>query len=321
MTTIATLTLNPSLDISTMTDAVVPTHKLRCEAPRYDPGGGGINVARVVRILGGEAVAVFPAGGPAGQRLQDLLEADGVDCHAVPIAGLTRESFTVDDRRSGSQYRFVLPGPELTAIEQQRCLDQLSSLAPVPAYIVASGSRPPGVPPDVYARVARLARDIGARLILDTSGEALRQAGDGVYLIKPNLRELQDLVGRELRGDAEQVAAARALIARGLSEVVVLSLGADGAILVTADGHERYPAIDVPVSSAVGAGDSMVGAIALGLVRGLPLGAAVCFGMAAGAAALITPGTELCRREDVERIAAQMRADGGMTSRITPGPD
>lgn len=310
MTAIATLTLNPALDLSTATDAVVPTHKLRCAVPRFDPGGGGVNVARVVRTLGGEAVAVFPAGGNTGRMLQSLLDQEGIDSRAVPIAGLTRVSFTVDERRSGAQYRFVLPGPELTTVELQRCLDRLSSLSPSPIYIVASGSLPPGVPSDIYGRVAQMARDAGARLILDTSGEALRRTGGGVYLVKPNLRELQDLESREIRGEAEQVASARRLITEGLSEVVVLSLGADGALLVTAEGHERYPAIDVPVQSAVGAGDSMVGALTLGLVRGLPLGAAVCFGMAAGAATLMTPGTELCRREDVERLFAQMRASG-----------
>jgi 6-phosphofructokinase 2 len=142
---------------------------------------------------------------------------------------------------------------------------------------------------------------------LDTSGAALHAArGSGIYLVKPNLRELGDLLGRQIRGDAEEVAAARELIGMGLSEVVVLSLGPRGALLVSARGHERFPPIEVPVlRSAVGAGDSMVAALTLALVRGLELREAVGFGMAAGAAALMTPGTELCRRDDVERLFAQ----------------
>ena len=226
MALIATLTLNPSLDIATSTEAVVPTEKMRCEAPRYDPGGGGINVARVVRILGGEAVAVFPVGGPAGQALHDLLDRDGVAHRAVPIRGPTRESLTIDERRSGHQYRFVLPGPEMSQMEQQGCLDRLADAARGTHFIVGSGSLPPGGHPGFYGRVVQVARDLGARFVLDTSGEALRHTGPGVYLVKPSLRELREFVGRDLREEAEQVGAASELIERGLAEVVVVSLGA-----------------------------------------------------------------------------------------------
>jgi 6-phosphofructokinase 2 len=306
MTVIATLTLNPSLDIATSTEAVVPTDKMRCGPPRYDPGGGGINVARVVRILGGDTVAVLPAGGPAGQSLHDLLDRDGISHQVVPIRGPSRESFTVDERGSGRQFRFVLPGPELSAAEQQACLDRLAEVARGARFVVGSGSLPPGVHPGFYGRVVTVARDLGARFVLDTSGEALRHTGPGVYLVKPSLRELRELLGRDLADDAEQVGAARELVERDFAEVVVLSLGAQGALLVTADSDERLAPIEVPVRSAVGAGDSMVAAITLGLVRGLSLHDAVRFGMAAGAATLMTPGTELCRREDVERLYAAL---------------
>lgn len=305
MAAIATLTLNPALDITTATDEVRPADKLRCTEPRYDPGGGGINVARVVQRLGGEVTAIFPVGGPSGDMLQRLLRGEGVAFEAVPIAGLTRDSFTVDERGSGDQYRFVLPGPELSDAELAQCLDRIKALAPAPRFLVVSGSLPPGIAPDCLRRVGEACAAMGAGLIIDSSGPALEQAaGCGIYLLKPNLRELELLTGRTINSPDAESKAARELIERGFGEVIVLSLGARGALLVTADGEERFPSLDVPVRSAVGAGDSMVAALVLGLDRGMPLREAVRYGVAAGAAALITPGTELAEREDVERLYA-----------------
>jgi 6-phosphofructokinase 2 len=312
---IVTLTMNPALDIATSADAVVPTEKVRCGPPRYDPGGGGINVARVVRTLGGEPLALFPAGGPSGLSLENLLERDGVPHRRVPIGGVTRESFTVDERSSGRQFRFVLPGPALSEDEQKACLDILAERSVGARFIVASGSLPPRVRADFFQGVADLAGRLGARFILDTSGEALRQTRRGVFLLKPNLRELEAYAGRGLPRQTDQIEAAQTLIAEGLSEAIVLSLGAQGALLVTASSHEKLAPIAVPIRSAVGAGDSMVGAMAFGLARGLGLAQAVRLGMAAGAATLMTPGTELCRREDVERLyAAQPDAASGLPS-------
>lgn len=302
MPEIVTLTMNPALDIATSTEVVAPTDKMRCEPPRYDPGGGGINVARVVKTLGGDAFAVFPAGGPSGQALEVLLARQGVPHIRIPIDGGTRESFTVDERRSGRQYRFVLPGPLLTEDEQRRCLERLTGHLAGARFLVASGSSPPGVRADFFQDVADLAAGRGVRFILDTSGDALRQTRRGVYLLKPSVRELRELVQKELSSDAEQVQAAQELIAGGRAEIVVVSLGAQGALLVTGKAHARFSPIEVPIRSAVGAGDSMVAAITLALSRGMGLEQAVRFGMAAGAATLMTPGTELCRREDVEEL-------------------
>src|SRR6516225_2169328 len=199
MGTIVTLTMNPALDIATSTDRVIPTHKLRCSPPRYDPGGGGINVARAVHALGGDAVAIFPVGGPAGEMIHHLLDREGVRHHPIAIAGFTRESLAVEDRQSGEQFRFILPGPKVSEADQERCLDQLSAAAAAADFIVASGSLPLGAPEDFYSRVAGLAQKLGRRLVLDTSGAALKQAGHGIYLLKPSLRELQDLAGAEIR--------------------------------------------------------------------------------------------------------------------------
>jgi 6-phosphofructokinase 2 len=306
MGTIATLTMNPALDVASTTKRIIPAEKLRCTSPRHDPGGGGINVARAIHRLGGASIAVFPAGGPAGQMLRHLLDEEGVSSRRVPISGLTRESFTIDEEASGRQFRFVMPGPPLAAAEQELCLGQIWSLSPRPQYIVASGSLPPEVPDDFYARMGQQAARAGIPLIVDTSGSALQHAGhEGIYLLKPSLRELQELVGRELDSEQDRQNAARDLIAQKRCQVVVLSLGAAGAILATKHGCRRFAATPVPVRSTVGAGDSMVAGIVLGLARGWAIEDAVRFGMAAGAAALMKPGTELCSRYDAERLFEQ----------------
>jgi len=303
MPAIVTLTMNPALDIATATDRVEPAHKLRCSVPRYDPGGGGVNVARAVHALGGDAVAIFPIGGPAGEMIRHLLQQEGVAHHAVSISGFTRESLAVEELTTGSQFRFILPGPELLPADQERCLDDLAAAAAEGArYIVASGSLPPGVPDGFYARVAAIARQHDARFVLDTSGAPLKQAGLGIYLLKPSLRELADLTGREIPTEREEEQAARQLVEHGRCEIVVLSLGARGGLLATAEECERFAAFPVEARSTVGAGDSMLAGIVLGLSRGLPLREAVRFGMAAGAAALLGSGTQLCRRSDVERL-------------------
>ena len=307
MTLIATLTLNPAIDLSTSTARVAPTSKLRCGLPRYDPGGGGINVARVVASLGGQTVAVYPAGGPFGDMLVRILDELGLPQRRVPIAGETRESFTVDEGDSGLQYRFVLPGPSLSATEQRACLDAIASLQPLPGYLVLSGSFPPGVELGFYDEVVALARRMGARLVLDCSGEALRYAVSrgGIHLLKPSLSELASIAGHDLDSEVAQEAAASELVDRGAAEIVVLSLGGRGALLASRDGVERFRTCEVPVRSAVGAGDSMVGAIVLALANGRDLRSAVRYGIAAGCATLMRPGTELCRREDVERLFAE----------------
>lgn len=305
MTAIATLTLNPALDVTTATAEVIPTHKLRCAAPRRDPGGGGINVARVVHALGGAATAVFPVGGPTGAMLEALLAEAGVPARPVPVPGHTRESFTVDEGTTGAQYRFVLPGARLGDAELAAVLDALATTPGAPGLWVASGSLPPGVDPGVYREVARRARAQGARLILDTSGPALAaSAGAGAFLVKPSLRELADRLGSGIDSEADELAAARTLLSDGTAEHVVLSLGERGALLVSEGDSARFAAPVVTPVSAVGAGDSMVGAIALALARGAAVRDAVRLGVAAGAAALLTPGTALVRREDVERLAA-----------------
>lgn len=307
MPDIVTLTMNPALDVTTFTDHVVHTRKLRCDEPFYDAGGGGVNVAKVARVLGASAAAVYPAGGARGEQMSGLLDDDDVEEHIVPIVDDTRECFTAIDRTSGLEYRFVTPGPELTAAEQEQCLATLTKVAKDAKYVVASGSLPPGVPGTFVRRVAEAARDAGARFVLDSSGDALTSIESGIFLVKPSLDELCEWVGHDLPTSDDRIAAARELVDRGVAEIVVVSLGADGAIMVTAAEVVQVPALDVEVRSAVGAGDSMVAGLVVGLLQDRPLRDALALGIACGSAALLTAGSHVCRREDIDRFDALAR--------------
>lgn len=312
MADILTLTLNPALDIYTSIDKVVPNHKLRCAAAQSHPGGGGINVARVVHRLGGDVLALFTAGGVTGQVLQALLQAEHIPAQAIHIAGETRESFSVHETGSHQDFRFVLPGPTLSPDEAALCLQRLAKLAPSARYVIASGGLPPGVPDNFYGQVTAQAHAQGCQMVLDTSGPALStalQAG-GIYLIKPSLRELRELTGRPLNTEADWCAASRALIAQGQAEIVALSLGEDGALLVSATQAWRAQALQVEVASTIGAGDSFLAALVWALSQSQDMAQALRQAMAAGAAALLSAGTALSQPADMARLlpAVQLRA-------------
>lgn len=307
---IVTLTLNPALDVSTTTERVVSEHKLRCGPTRLDPGGGGVNVSRTVDRLGGRTVAVVALGGPTGELYRRLLDDDGVTVRTVPIAGTTRESFTVRETTSGEQFRFVLQGPQLSEPEWRACLAAAEHAAEPGGYLIASGSLPPGVPDDVYAQMAARCRERGIRFVADASGPALRAVLDeGAYLVTPSRRELEEYLGAQLPDTASQVRAARELVDRGAAELVALTLGASGAVLATADGVEHVPTVPTAeVHTTVGAGDCFLGAFVLRLAQGADPGRALRAGVAAGTAATLAEGTGLGSRDDVERFEAALGA-------------
>jgi 6-phosphofructokinase 2 len=300
--TIVTLTVNPALDVTADSEVVRHTDKIRCVGARYDPGGGGINVAQVAHNLGASVVAVFPSGGATGDMLTDLLTERGVPIRPVKITDPTRESFTINEISTGHQYRFVLPGACLAAAEQAQVSDELRLAAASAGFVVASGSLPPGVPIDFYQRIADMCRGLGVRMVLDTSGAGLQHVSTGVFLLKASVRELRECVGRDLVTEAEQLGAARELVDSGRAEAVVVSLGAKGALLVTSTVSQRFDAIPLRAVSGVGAGDAMVAAITVGLARGWPISTSVRYGIAAGAAMMLTPGTLPCSRAETERL-------------------
>lgn len=305
---IVTLTMNPALDVSSTAERVVPEHKLRCGPSRFDPGGGGVNVSRAIRNLGGSSIAVYPLGGPTGQAYRGFIEQAGLVARVITIGGNTRESFTVDELSTGDQFRFVLQGPTMREPEWRACLSVVADELPVGGFLVASGSLPPGVPAGFYGMLAEISADHDVRLVVDASGRALAAALEaGVFLIKPSRDELAELVGAPAELDEPaMVEAARSLVAAGRSEVVALTLGGHGAILVTADEVLRLPTPAVQVSSAVGAGDAFLGALVLRLAQGRTIAEAFRTAVAAGSATAMLPATELCRAEDVARLEADL---------------
>lgn len=303
---IVTLTINPAVDISTSVRKLVPFTKMRCTEAQRDPGGGGINVARVLMRLGLEATAVYPAGGATGQTLAALVEREAVRSIVIPTSKDTREDITVFDETSKEQFRLVFPGASLSEFEWQQCLDAIARLSPKAAFVIASGSLPPGVPADFYGRVVRASKG-AAKIIVDTSGASLRAALEaGVYLIKPNLREFQELAGISCADESSLLEAGRRLFDRYRIEIIALSLGSGGALLLTRDIAMRANGLPMEPVSVSGAGDSFLGAMVWRLANGDKLDSALRYGIAGGSAALLSPGTGLCLAADVHRLASRV---------------
>jgi 6-phosphofructokinase 2 len=307
MPEIVTLTANPAIVIATSVERLTDTHKMRCTPARCDPGGGGINVARVVHRLGGDCLAIYLAGGPVAERLGRLLSAEGLSFVALGIEGQTRENFSVTELCSHREFRFVMPGPAVSEAEWQRCLEYLDALQPAPRYLVLSGSLPLGVADDFYARAIDRAKVHGSRVVLDASGPALRMAlPHAPYLIKPSLNELRQLTGRALETEADCRQAAREIVRNGHAHAVALTLGAGGAMLVTQKDVVRSRAVATSCLSTIGAGDSFVGAMVWALNRNAGIHEAFRYGMAAAAAALGHAGTELGSAAEIEQRYAEV---------------
>lgn len=317
MKPVVTLTLNPCIDASSQADDVKPMRKNRITNERFDPGGGGINVARVIEVLGGSAHAIYLAGGLTGDTLDTMIDAIELSRTTIPIDGDTRISHTIFERSTHQEYRFVPEGPAISETEWRACLDSVAALDA--DYLVASGSLPPSMPTDFYARVARVTAKQGIRLILDTSGEPLNAAlAEGVYLVKPNHRELAEVAGVDLPSREAQHAAAMEIIASDHADLVAVSLGAEGAFAANRQGCFDLAAPPADMHSAVGAGDSFVAGMTLGLVRGRDIQGSLRFAVAAGTAAIMTMGTELCRRADVERLDHDLAAQEATDLRPAP---
>ncbi|MFW0880904.1 6-phosphofructokinase II [Cronobacter dublinensis] len=303
MVRIYTLTLAPSLDSATLTPQIYPEGKLRCSAPVFEPGGGGINVARAIVHLGGSATALFPAGGATGEHLVSLLHDEQVAVETICARDWTRQNLHVHVESTGEQYRFVMPGAALTDDELRQLEEKVLAIEPG-AILVISGSLPPGVGVEKLQQLIKAARQKGIRLIVDSSGDALAAALDvgDIELVKPNQKELAALVKRSLDAPDDVRQAAMELVQQGKARRVVVSLGPQGALGV--DGSDCVQVVPPPMKSqsTVGAGDSMVGAMTLRLAQDAPLLDMVRYGVAAGSAATINQGTRLCSQENTDRI-------------------
>lgn len=318
---LATLTMNPAIDHALSADGIRPTHKMRARDLGLSPGGGGINVARVARELGADAVAVMLAGGPTGALLGSLLDEAGLPHVLVPIQGATRMCVTAADRGTGREYRFVAPGPVVAPHEWRGALEALD--ATDCDWAVASGSLPPGVPAEAYAVAARDARLRGRGFALDTSGPALGAAlrqGGGVDVAKLSLGELESFVGRPLPDALDQEREAAAIVRAGMAVTVAVTLGEDGAFLADRDGVLRSPSPAVQGGSAVGAGDSFMAALVTALARGLAPGDALELGVATGAAAAAAGGASRVSAADVAALLPRVRGLSARRDGAVPAP-
>ncbi|MEQ8402064.1 MAG: hexose kinase [Roseitalea porphyridii] len=307
---VVTITLNPAVDIAADVDTVRPDVKLRCKAPQFDPGGGGINVARAITKLGGRARALIAVGGATGDMLATMLAGEAIDTIAVDTGGQTRQSFTARETSSGHLYRFVLPGPEWTQATDKALFEALATLLTPGTLAVLSGSLPPGAGAEIVERIEAACEKAGAALVADTSGPVLTalcaRSGQPLHLLRMDRDEALTVSGRAMSTPSDFAAYGAELVSAGVADHIVIGLGARGSVGVSA--AERILCsrpVDTPLS-AVGAGDSFVGAMVLALARGLAFDTALAHGTAAAASAVVTPGTALCERATTEAFIAEV---------------
>ncbi|PTT31781.1 phosphofructokinase [Chryseobacterium sp. HMWF028] len=306
--TILTITLNPSVDKSSSVQNIVPDKKLRCNSPKYEAGGGGVNVSRALKRLGILSGTFFTSGGRTGKLLEDLLQAEQVDISPYHVTAETRENFIVLDTNSNKQYRFGFPGERLTQEEQKEILVHVEVTNLLPDFVVISGSLPAEADQDFIRQLAHTYKSKGSKVIIDTSGEALKTVvEEGVFLVKPNIGELAVLIGKEKLEEIDVDQAAQLIISQGKAEIVVVSLGSQGAILFSADEKIKIGAPNVEVKSTVGAGDSMVAGMVSVLVKGGDYKKVLSMGIACGSATTMAEGTGLFTKENAEHLYKEIQ--------------
>ncbi len=304
--TIITLTINPSLDKSTHFTGLVPEQKIRCEKPQYDAGGGGVNVSKAISELGGSSICIFTSGGSSGEMLSELIQKKGIESTAIKTENWTRENFIAFDNENKAQYRFGFPGSELSEDEQEDVLEKIKKIKS--DYLVISGSLNEGLPSDFYQKITEIAKSKEVKVIVDTSGEALQKVLEtGVYLAKPNIGELAKLLGKKRLDLNEAEKAAKKLIEKRNAEIIIVSMGIQGAILVTKDVTEFVAAPKVEKKSTVGAGDSMVGGMVWALSQNKTMKEVLQIGVCCGTAATMNEGTQLFKKKDVLRLLKELQ--------------
>jgi len=304
---IATITLNPSLDITITVDGLVVDETNRWKNSRLYAGGKSIDVSRAISEIGGRTVAYGFIGGNPGRQVEILLDKEGVTFSFTPVEHETRANFIITDTKTSQQTRIDAPGPRISKEEFERFRRKIRQIFPQPNLVVMSGSIPPGLPVNIYYDMIMDAKDFKVRCLLDSDGQWL-EAGIKAepYLVKPNVREAEALLKTELSTEEVIIKAALNLVEAGV-EVAVISRGKDGLIAATKRMIVKAVPPEVKVKSAVGAGDCTIAGLALKLVHEEPLIEACRLAVAMGTAAVLTPGTELCHRADVERLLPQVK--------------
>ena len=304
---IATVTLNPSLDEHITVHGLVMEETNRWDRRHRYAGGKGIDISRAIHEMRGASMAYGFIGGDNGRTVEILLDEEGVLFNFTPIRQETRANFIVTDTKTSQQTRIGAPGPRISKSELERFLKKMRNIRPSPDLVTASGSVPPGVSASIYYDMIRVAKGFGVRTILDSTGQWLEEGIRAKpYLIKPNVHEAEGLLKRELPTEEAIIEAALDLRKMGI-EIAVISRGEEGIIASTKGSLFKAVPPPVKIRSAVGAGDCTIAGLALKLAYGEPLIEACRLAVAMGTAAVLTPGTGLCRRADVERLLPQIK--------------
>ena len=305
---ITTVTLNPAIDEAVSIDVFNLGDRNRCELANLDPGGKGINASRVIQRLGRSTIALGFIGGVTGQLLRTRLDEEHV-MHAFDhVADATRINVMIYESSNKRRTRLYLQGPHVDATRLASLRTRLRQV-PAGGLVVFGGSLPPGIPDEIYHDLVVELRARGVRSIIDTSGSPLEKALSArPLLIKPNVEETEEILGRKLRNDADVFSAAVELRARG-AENVVISQGADGAIGLGVGGAWKAIAPSVTARSTVGAGDSMVAGLAIAFNEGSGLREGLRLGSAAGAATAMVAGTQLCEAAEVSALMERVRIE------------
>jgi 6-phosphofructokinase 2 len=304
---IATITLNPTIDRTITVHGLVLDEANRWTSLRLYAGGKGIDVSRAIHEMGGRTTAYGFIGGATGRTVEIKLDEDGVPYSFTPIEQETRTNFIIADTKNAQQTRIDAPGPRISKRELERFGDRLSRIDPRPDMMVIGGSVPPGVPDNIYYDIVTSCKNSKTRCILDSAGQWLKEGIKAKpYLIKPNVPEAEELLDTKLRTEEDIIKAALNLIEMGI-EIGVISRGKDGIIAATKQSVVKAIAPPLKVVSAVGAGDCAIAGLALKLAYGEPLIEACRLAVAMGAAAVLTPGTELAHRADVEKLLPQIK--------------
>jgi 6-phosphofructokinase 2 len=307
MSKILTLTLNPCIDKTIWVDKLIPEKKLKAKHPEDEPGGGGINVSRAINFLGEGSKAIFLNGGYSGSYFLKLLNAENIEYTESSIKGDTRTNLMLIDESNLLEYRIGMEGPKISALEAENLLHILKQQSNY-EFLVASGSLPKGISDDFYAEVAAIVISHNAKFILDTSGIALQKAIEQkLFLLKPNLNELSLLCGiSEDASIGDIIQATKQLLNKINCSVIVVSLGASGAILVTETEMQHILPPKAKVKSTVGAGDSMVAGMTIALSKKMSWKEVLQYGIACGTAATLNSGRGLCNLTDVERLYEEL---------------
>lgn len=305
---IITLTINPALDKSAKVDGLIATQKLKCHSIQYQPGGGGINVSRMLNRLDKKTDCIFTSGGDTGKYLNDLLLNEGVNPHSIAIKKWTRENLSVVDTKTNLQYRFGMPSGKLKNLELEAIKNLLNEKVYRNDILVLSGSLPEGTPIDFYATLIKQVAPKKIRIVIDTSGQALKEAiNENVFLLKPNQKELAQLAGKEFLSSKEQEAYALKLIKSDKAIYVAVSLGARGAFLASKSGIIYQSVPSVSVKSTIGAGDSMVAGLIYGIANNFKEEDILKWGVACGVATTMSEGTNLGSNLNVNKVLEMLK--------------